>query len=135
MRRKFLGVLISILFIIQMPIELRINAKMNYSMQKKEEVFCDQTKDEEGRILNEIHTDGVAIEYNWKEDQISSLVSTEGCKSIYMNQGNGEIIERSYFNNKKICDKKFHSKNILSNSNVQYISTKQKLKEYNSKVK
>lgn len=32
MRKKFLGVLVSILFIVQIPIELSISAKMNYGM-------------------------------------------------------------------------------------------------------
>lgn len=90
--------------------------------------------DENGHILNEVHTDGTVIEYNWNNDQITSLVNSNGFKCTYTMQNDGDIIEHSYFNNEKICDKELYSENLLDDSEAHKVSVNQKLKEYNSQV-
>ena len=90
--------------------------------------------DEEGHILNEIHTDGTIIEYDWDGEQISTLVNSNGFKCTYTTEKNGEITEHSYFDNEKLYDKVLRSEDNFGDFTMKNVSVKQKLNNYNSKV-
>lgn len=75
--------------------------------------------DENGHILNEVHTDGTVIQYNWDGNQLLSLVNSNGFKCTYTRRNNGDIVEHDYFNNVKVCDKEL---TIMSNSDLLILS-------------
>ena len=84
--------------------------------------------DEEGHILNEIHTDGTIIEYDWDGEQISTLVNSNGFKCTYTTEKNGEITEHSYFDNEKLYDKVLRSEDNFGDFTMKNVSVKQKFK-------
>lgn len=58
--------------------------------------------DEDGRIVNEIHSDGRVYSIHWDdENRISQVIDSAGFKTIYEYLTEGQVIEHIFYNNKK----------------------------------
>jgi len=55
--------------------------------------------DEEGRIINEIHSDGRVYSIHWDKDRIVQVTDTAGYKTIYDYSEKGQVIEQVFYNN------------------------------------
>jgi len=55
--------------------------------------------DEDGRIVNEIHSDGRVYSVQWDNDRIAQVIDTAGYKTIYDYSEKGQVTEQIYYNN------------------------------------
>lgn len=55
--------------------------------------------DENGRIVNEIHSDGRIYDIQWDNDRIIQVTDTAGYKTVYDYSKNGQVIENIFYNN------------------------------------
>jgi len=92
--------------------------------------------DEEGKIINEIHSDGRIYYIKWEKDRITQVSDSFGSKTLYEYLDNGNIVENIYYNNK--LQKSIYHENIdrkydtISNDSI-LSNKKQKFAEAYSK--
>lgn len=70
--------------------------------------------DEEDRISEEFHSDGLKVKYNWDQDQIISSEDSEGGEEQYSIE-NGKFIVERYYNDELIEVKSTDLVNSVSN--------------------